>query len=889
MANYRSRNRNDNRRRRSRDTELTDDESDDLDYDYPDRENNFGWIVVVVLIGAGIFWLARLSNSHGLPPAVRTAAQGNADSATTTTGGPATDLTAGLGKPRPKPGQKEPQAIAILKSVADTYRQLESYEDITRMQLRYPVGNQIQEENAELSFKFQRPNRVRLEVEKEGHRVVVTNDGNEWNSRIIDPTTQNFDNQFVVAQSEGDVTVNSVYSATEYVNMDRPNELLNALMSLPAPLLVSQIAFVLEPDSLDQMVATSLDIRQLTPQSMQGRNCERIRVRTEGGSFVFWIDERQKLVRRIQFPTADRQPGDPTSHLGKSMLQCDYGRLRTDARFSNDTFTLAKPESARLVRNFILPPQSDPDTILNQQVGGFWFTDLRNQRTPPGYWEDKVSLFVWWNNHPACRVALDSLAATYERFKDDQRVSMLAVSSIPSTQMSHAQVQQLAEQWKIALPVVRDTEAFGRDTFQVSQAPTVVIVDSQGRVQLQETTANPDLGTQMQTVIEKILAGENIAEQYLTFLDSRGGEYEKLLAAASLEEPKLKLKPALPELSPATLPSQLTVRELWKNDRIRQPGNILALKRGLRHELLVHDGTDSLVQLSTYGSVKDEFKLPTPNGPALMTNLRVASDRSGAEYYLATAAMGDQTHLFDERWQHLMSYPDTDAATRANPADGNAIQDAQIADMDGDGELEVYVAFDGTGGVHRVNRRGKREWTNESVAPVYSLSISPDNTGRSYLLVTNDRGKVAPLDHEGAPKKPIEIPSWSIHHLMAAPVIAGVNSGYCAVSQLPDGSLVAIGLSPAMSELWDEPLSSGTFRSPVDFVQTASWNGGQPYWLIATPEGAIHVVSQDGQLHDRFQTGKTIRGLAGFETNDSNVLVVSAEDGVTAWEVDLPK
>jgi hypothetical protein len=235
MANYRSRNRNDNRRRRSRDTELTDDESDDLDYDYPDRENNFGWIVVVVLIGAGIFWLARLSNSHGLPPAVRTAAQGNADSATTTTGGPATDLTAGLGKPRPKPGQKEPQAIAILKSVADTYRQLASYEDITRMQLRYPVGNQIQEENAELSFKFQRPNRVRLEVEKEGHRVVVTNDGNEWNSRIIDPTTQNFDNQFVVAQSEGDVTVNSVYSATEYVNMDRPNELLNALMSLPAP------------------------------------------------------------------------------------------------------------------------------------------------------------------------------------------------------------------------------------------------------------------------------------------------------------------------------------------------------------------------------------------------------------------------------------------------------------------------------------------------------------------------------------------------------------------------------------------------------------------------------------------------------------------------------
>ena len=326
--------------------------------------------------------------------------------------------------------------------------------------------------------------------------------------------------------------------------------------------------------------------------------------------------------------------------------------------------------------------------------------------------------------------------------------------------MSHNDVQRVAEQWDIALPVVRDLQAFGRDHFNVEQAPSIVVLDREGRVQLQETSSSPELGKQLQGVIEKLLAGENVASSYLQFVESQRDEYTKLLAAASLEPPTIELKPAAIQLSPVALPTQVRLRELWKNDRIEEPGNVIVSKRGLRQSLLVHSGLDSLAQLSAYGSVQQQFRLETPNGPTLMTSVRSASERDGQTFHLAVPAMGEQVHLFDDRWQFLTSYPDRSTESAAS---GNVIQDARLADLDDDGKLEIYVAFDGEAGVHRVNLRGRREWTNESVAPAYSLTISPDQTGRDFLLITKRPRRCHPA---GQRRRTAEI---NRHSLMECP------------------------------------------------------------------------------------------------------------------------
>ena len=68
--------------------------------------------------------------------------------------------------------------------------------------------------------------------------------------------------------------------------------------------------------------------------------------------------------------------------------------------------------------------------------------------------------------------------AVYNEFKDDQRLTMWAICTEPTTSMSHDQVDRLMRNWSVQMPVARDLDAHGRDVFKIDKAPTLVIVGS---------------------------------------------------------------------------------------------------------------------------------------------------------------------------------------------------------------------------------------------------------------------------------------------------------------------------------------------------------------------------------------------------------------------------
>jgi hypothetical protein len=47
----------------------------------------------------------------------------------------------------------------------------------------------------------------------------------------------------------------------------------------------------------------------------------------------------------------------------------------------------------------------------------------------------------------------------------------------------------------------------------------------------------------------------------------------------------------------------------------------------------------------------------------------------------------------------------------------------------------------------------------------------------------------------------------------------------------------------------------------------------------------VHVVARDGKLVDRFNTGKTLTGLAAAGIDGRSVLLVAGGDGLVAWSV----
>jgi hypothetical protein len=65
----------------------------------------------------------------------------------------------------------------------------------------------------------------------------------------------------------------------------------------------------------------------------------------------------------------------------------------------------------------------------------------------------------------------------------------------------------------------------------------------------------------------------------------------------------------------------------------------------------------------------------------------------------------------------------------------------------------------------------------------------------------------------------------------------------------------------------------------------ASWpcRGRQ---ALPGPDGSIHILSADGRLFDKFNSGAALQGLATVEINGQPVLVVASPNGLEAWRVE---
>jgi hypothetical protein len=97
---------------------------------------------------------------------------------------------------------------------------------------------------------------------------------------------------------------------------------------------------------------------------------------------------------------------------------------------------------------------------------------------------------------------------------------------------------------------------------------------------------------------------------------------------------------------------------------------------------------------------------------------------------------------------------------------------------------------------------------------------------------------------------------------------------------------VAIGLSQDFQEVWSYGLPRGAYGNQIQFAASCRLldrPGGQ--WLLAGPDCSVHVISDDGEFFDYFQSGQRLTGLAGFRSGEHSNLLLVTEHEVGAWSV----
>jgi len=710
-----------------------------------------------------------------------------------------------------------------------------------------------------------RPNKIRLHV----YQGILVSDGEKLRGAVLD-----LPDQVLAKEAPKELTVRSIYS-------DRVlTAALTRGLAGPAP----QLMLLLADDALEAILYKADEPKLLKPDKIDDDECYRVEIEAPKGTAVFWIDQDTYALRRIDLPTDElRQAIGRGAQLDSISLVVEFKGVRLGGEVDAKAFQFETPPGAKLV-TFFVPPH--PAQLLGKAVPDFTFTDLDGNPVTPASLKEKIVVMDFWATWCGpCRQSLPLLNKVYEKFKDNEKLAFLAVS-VDQPNVENKQLREMLDNLGVRVPVARDLQRQSTE-FKISGIPSMFILGPDGIVQDYEIGGNPEVAATLPEKIDKLLAGKNIYEEPLAKYQEQLKSYERAAEETgdqSSGDPFTRQqKIPRAEIAKRSDPKTLNFKSLWKCTELTEPGNILVVPQADGPpQLFVIDGWTSVTQVGADGSVVATHQLKIPQGE-VVSFLRTGTAGDGKRYFAGSAPGIQQLHLFDENWDLLLSFPkDVQDAPHAGMAD------VQLADLNGDGTLELYAGYRGDVGVQGVSLEGERQWSNRSIAMVLGMVVTgSDQKNQRQLLCTCNRGSLVMLDAEGKNKGEVALPNRLLRFIAAADLEGNGQTQYCGLSTIALGADVAVGLTLQGKELWSYELPKGVHGRPIEAVVAGNLSGSPPgQWLLAAADGSIHILAADGNLIDQFNYGAALSGLAVAQLNGRPVLLVAAQGGLEALQVE---
>ena len=779
---------------------------------------------------------------------------------------------------------KSPELTAdeVWRKMVAAYQSATSYRDSGTVTLSYKQAGHAVEDKADVKVTFVRPNKLRMRA----YHAEVASDGEILRAKVFDEGTNDIDGQIVVRPAPVKLSIDDLLSDPLL-----RETLSNAVVTSELGRISPQLELLLTAKPFAS-AARDGNRKRLPDESIDDRRCFRLELATAMGGFVFWIDHESFVLRRLEFPQgALLEDLANAPDITDVKLVADFAGAEFGGAIADSTFALEIPVDAKQVRFFVPPPRPLPSELFGQKAGDFSLLIPSGGHVTRESLAGKIAVLVWFNDDPACESGLRQLEAVYQKLKDDERFSFWAVCTEPST-ISHGQLGEMLKRWQVSIPLARDSEAHGRDVFHIQAAPTLLVLDAEGGVQVVEVGANPRLSHELPAVLEKVAAGENVSDIVLAEAQRERHQYERQLAIASSANAG---SPTVVEIVETPIkersePKKLTLTKRWSNGDVREPGNVLVYERDQQPRVLVVTAGRDVTELDGDGRVVATHELKLPDDGKI-SFLRTAVDKSGRRFFAASGLFGKQALVFDDHWKQVASYPPA-----AQPHDG--IRDLQLVDLDGDGDLELYVGFWGAMGVHRVSLTGEREWINREIPAVLSLAISaPNRKLWQKLLVTGEPGTIRPIGDLGTSDSAVTVPNWGINQLIGGKFPFSRATSFCGVSYTSEGNIVVVALDRDLAEQWNYPLPPGLPRTQIEFVTSgdlldfefqvsAEKTEKVGQWVFGAADGSIHIVSADGDFADHFNYGEMLTGIATAQFGDAQTLLVATPTSVTAWRVE---
>ena len=471
---------------------------------------------------------------------------------------------------------------------------------------------------------------------------------------------------------------------------------------------------------------------------------------------MLWIDQETFALLRL-VPPLDllREQMEAEGPLQSLSLVVEFTGAKLDAPVDPKLFTFDLPKDAETVKYFLPPParllaKKAPALGLRRSGGQARHRRVAGRRRSwcLCYWDSCVSAVAGRR--------LPLLEPIYEKYKNNDRVAFLAVS-LDDAKVESKQLQKFFDELKVHVPIVREAEPAADPLHfkncPIISFPPVFVLGPGGILQyfdlqyIDEKGGQPSFAKDLPGQIDQLLAGKDVYPVWFQLYDQQQRRFQEAVEAAAQGKPPLQpgvREIAIPQvkIAPHSDPKHLKLTSLWKCHDLKQPGNILVVPRfGGSPRLAIIDSWKSIAEMGLNGKLLAPHTFNLQKEEAIC-NLRTAVGGNGKRLFVAFANGQQRAHLFDENWNLLASYP-ADALENRH----SGIADVQLADLEGDGSLRLYVGYYGVVGLQAASLEGKRLFSNRLLNNVH-MAVGPAEEGRRRLICTNSRGSLAVVDSQ---------------------------------------------------------------------------------------------------------------------------------------------
>ncbi len=393
-------------------------------------------------------------------------------------------------------------AKEVLRRMIAAYQQADAYSDKAEFRLTYRQGGKLLGDTAALSVQCRRPQHLRVQA----YHLTMTSNDRVLSARVTDEGTQNLYGQFVRRATPTPFSLDAVYQ----------DEVLFRAVSSGLGRHPVQLELLFSQQPLAEFLKPAILAAATVTESRLGEDvCYVVSLNSDQGLFTFWIGKQSWLLRKLVYPAESVAPDlVALASVTDVVTEAIFADARFDCSGDEARFDLPLPDDVTPVHHFVLPPQPLPSKLFGKTPEFFYFNDMQGRRIDGNALRGRTTALIWYHHHPVCEEYLRQIHAVSRQFEGSQDIAIYAICTEPSS-TTDLEVQQYLRDWQVQTVALRDLRAFGRDVFEIQGAPTLVVLDRNGVVQIVETGFNPNIAAELPVVLRKLDAGEDLAESIL--------------------------------------------------------------------------------------------------------------------------------------------------------------------------------------------------------------------------------------------------------------------------------------------------------------------------------------------------------------------------------------